>query len=169
MPIVSLFICYLLSAFSPAILKNYGILAPLIFFKYLNILVDVLNDLTGIKNLNDFGSLHLILALGISFYVFHFISYFVDVYRKKVPEKDLKNFAIYIALFPHLITGPLVRYSEIKQQLNVKHRRLVKSDLFWGMVIFSTGLAKKLLLPAHWAPLSIPYTIAPKLQHTLLA
>ncbi|MBN9931540.1 hypothetical protein HZD82_26140, partial [Pantoea agglomerans] len=40
-----------------------------------------------------------------------------------------------IALFPHLITGPLVRYSEIKQQLNVKHRRLVKSDLFWGMVI----------------------------------
>ncbi|WP_419963643.1 MBOAT family O-acyltransferase [Pantoea vagans] len=122
-------------------------LAPLVFFKYLGFLLNVFNDLTGVKNLNDIGSLHLILPLGISFYVFHFISYLVDVYRKKIaPETDLKKFTIYIALFPHLIAGPLVRYSEVKQQLNVKHRRLVKSDLFWGMVIFSIGLAKKTIV-----------------------
>lgn len=122
-------------------------IAPLIFYKYLSFLASIINDLLGLNYTTQIKDLHLVLPLGISFYVFHFISYITDVYHKKItPEKDLKKFAIYIALFPHLIAGPLVRYSEIKQQLGIKHRRLIKSDVFWGMVIFSIGLAKKTLI-----------------------
>ncbi|TPG62739.1 MBOAT family O-acyltransferase [Ewingella americana] len=122
-------------------------IAPLVFFKYLIFFASIINDLFGFNYITKIKDLHLVLPLGISFYVFHFISYITDVYHKKItPEKDLKKFAVYISLFPHLIAGPLVRYSEIKQQLDVKHRRLIKSDVFWGMVIFSIGLAKKTLI-----------------------
>lgn len=122
-------------------------IAPLFFFKYLIFLAHIINDLFKLNYLDQVNDLHLVLPLGISFYVFHFISYIVDVYRKKItPERDLKKFAVYIALFPHLIAGPLVRYSEVKQQLDIKNRRLIKSDVFWGMVIFSIGLAKKTLI-----------------------
>jgi len=122
-------------------------IAPLVFYKYLVFLINVINDVSGGNFLGNTDSFHLALPLGISFYVFHFISYVVDVYRHKItPERDLKKFAIYIALFPHLIAGPLVRYSEVKQQLNIKHRRLIKSDVFWGVIIFTIGLAKKTLI-----------------------
>lgn len=122
-------------------------IAPLVFFKYLIFIIKVINDLCGLDYTAHIEGFHLVLPLGISFYVFHFISYITDVYHRKItPEKDLKKFAIYIFLFPHLIAGPLVRYSEIKQQLNIKHRRSIKNDVFWGMVIFSIGLAKKTLI-----------------------
>lgn len=122
-------------------------ISPLIFFKYLVFLAGLMRDLSGPDYLSQVESLHIILPLGISFYVFHFLSYIVDVYYGKIfPEKNLKKFSLYIALFPHLIAGPLVRYSEVKQQLNIKHRRLIHSDVFWGMVIFSIGLAKKTLI-----------------------
>jgi len=120
---------------------------PLIFFKYLSFFANVINDVLGLNYLNEVGSMNLVLPLGISFYVFHFISYIADVFKRKIsPEKNLKKFAVYIALFPHLIAGPLVRYSEVKQQLDIKHRRLIKNDVFWGMVIFTIGLAKKTLI-----------------------
>jgi Predicted membrane protein involved in D-alanine export len=120
---------------------------PLVFFKYLVFFANIFNDLFGLNYGQQLNGFHLALPLGISFYVFHFISYITDVYHKKIsPEKDLKKFAVYISLFPHLIAGPLVRYSEVKQQLDIKHRRLIKSDVFWGMVIFSIGLAKKTLI-----------------------
>ncbi len=122
-------------------------LAPLIFFKYLIFFAQVVSDATGISALSVVGGWNIALPLGISFYTFHFISYLADVYRRQIsPERSLQKFAIYIFLFPHLIAGPVVRFSEVKQQLDVKRRALVSSDIFWGMVIFVIGLAKKILI-----------------------
>jgi len=122
-------------------------LSPLIFFKYLLFISQIVSDIIGLSFVKQVDELNLVLPLGISFYVFHFVSYIIDVYKGKVkPESNLKKFAIYIALFPHLIAGPLVRYSEVNKQLDVKYRRLIRSDVFWGMVIFSIGLAKKSLI-----------------------
>ena len=122
-------------------------LMPLIFFKYLVFFVSVASDFSGVPLLVGVEKLGILLPLGISFYTFHFISYLADVNSGHIrPENSLQKFAIYIFLFPHLIAGPVVRFSEVKQQLDVKRRGLVKSDIFWGMVVFVVGLSKKILI-----------------------
>jgi alginate O-acetyltransferase complex protein AlgI len=122
-------------------------LMPLIFFKYLVFFSHVLSDLTGLSLSAGIEKWGVILPLGISFYTFHFLSYLADVYARRIqPEASLQKFAIYIFLFPHLIAGPVVRYAEIKEQLDTKRRRLVKSDVFWGMALFVIGLSKKVLI-----------------------
>jgi alginate O-acetyltransferase complex protein AlgI len=122
-------------------------LAPLVFFKYLLFLVALVKDVTGVGLLAGAVNWHIALPLGISFYVFHFLSYQGDVYARRIaPEPSLQKFAIYIFLFPHLIAGPVVRFAEVKQQLDVKRRRLVGRDIFWGLALFVIGLAKKILI-----------------------
>lgn len=133
-----------LTVLTIAIAANLG---PLIFFKYLVFLNTASTDLIGLPLVPGIGAWKLALPLGISFYTFHFVSYLVDVYARRVePETNLQRFAIYIALFPHLIAGPVVRFAEIKVQLDSKRRVLVQKDIFWGLAIFIIGLAKKILL-----------------------
>jgi alginate O-acetyltransferase complex protein AlgI len=122
-------------------------LLPLVFFKYLVFLTHVAGDLTGLALAPRVEEWGIVLPLGISFYVFHFLSYQADVHAGRIaPETSLQKFAIYIFLFPHLIAGPIVRFAEVKEQLNVARRRLVRSDIFWGLVIFALGLSKKILI-----------------------
>ncbi|MQA20424.1 MBOAT family O-acyltransferase [Rugamonas rivuli] len=122
-------------------------LTPLIAYKYLGFLAQLLADAGGARLLDDVARLGLVLPLGISFYVFHFLSYQADVYARRIqPERSLHKFAIYIFLFPHLIAGPVVRFAEVKEQLDVKRRALVGSDVFWGLNLFIIGLSKKLLI-----------------------
>jgi alginate O-acetyltransferase complex protein AlgI len=122
-------------------------LMPLFFFKYLTFLIQVMTDITGLSFVSRPSNWGIALPLGISFYTFHFISYLSDVYRRHIkPDLSLQTFALYIFLFPHLIAGPIVRFSEVRQQLDVKRRRLVKKDIFWGLAIFVIGLGKKLLI-----------------------
>jgi len=122
-------------------------LCPLIFFKYLLFFTQVFSDITGITPAPHHIAFGTVLPLGISFYTFHFISYLIDVYQRQIsPEKSLQKFGIYIFLFPHLIAGPVVRFAEIRSQLPDNKRRLVKRDIFWGLVIFVIGLSKKTLL-----------------------
>ncbi|NVD97166.1 MBOAT family protein [Massilia sp. BJB1822] len=122
-------------------------LLPLIFFKYLMFLAQLARDISGLNLLGQVEHLGIVLPLGISFYVFHFLSYLVDVHGGHIrPERSLQKFAIYIFLFPHLIAGPVVRFAEVSEQLHIKRRHLVHSDVFWGMVLFIIGLAKKLLI-----------------------
>jgi alginate O-acetyltransferase complex protein AlgI len=122
-------------------------LLPLVFFKYLVFFAGVVSDVTGLPLVNSVNKLGILLPLGISFYTFHFISYMTDVKSGHIkPERSLQKFAIYIFLFPHLIAGPVVRFSEVKQQLDVKRRVFVRSDVFWGMVVFIIGLSKKILI-----------------------
>ncbi len=94
-----------------------------------------------------FGVRHgnLILPLGISFYTFQGLSYLIDVYRRKVQAQgSWVNYALYISMFPQLVAGPIVKYSEIAQQLG---RRTVTADSFGrGIERFILGLSKKVLL-----------------------
>jgi alginate O-acetyltransferase complex protein AlgI len=136
-------------AFSTTVWLCFGVAAnllPLVFFKYAVFLNQLLIDATGFRPWFSFGTITFVLPLGISFYTFHCISYLVDVYRRQIKhEARLSQFALYIFLFPHLIAGPIVRYSEIKSQLDPARRRLVEGEAFWGLLLFIVGLGKKIL------------------------
>jgi alginate O-acetyltransferase complex protein AlgI len=87
----------------------------------------------------------LTLPLGISFYTFHAISYLVDTYRGVTPpQKRLDHLGLYIAFFPQLIAGPIVRYQDIREQ--ILHRVRTWEKTHEGVRRFLIGLAKKVLL-----------------------
>ncbi len=93
------------------------------------------------------------LPLGISFFTFHCLSYLIDVHRRAIPaERSRIDFFTYVALFPHLIAGPIVRYAEIGPQLKARSRTLQGMTL--GLRLFTLGLAQKLLLADQLAPVA---------------
>ena len=86
-----------------------------------------------------------VLPLGISFYTFHALSYVVDVYRGDARvQRDPTKIALYLALYPQLIAGPILRYHDMEDQLG--RRKIALSDLAYGMQRFVLGLAKKVLI-----------------------
>ncbi len=121
-----------------SVVVNLGILG---FFKYGNFIVANINGLTG-WGITEFN---LPLPLGISFYTFQTMSYTIDVYRRHTPvQPNVLSFGAYVALFPQLIAGPIVRYNTIAQQLDYREETL---ELFGrGAGLFTVGLAKKVLL-----------------------
>ncbi len=85
------------------------------------------------------------LPIGISFYTFQALSYVIDVYRGQVSaEKSLVSFGAYVSLFPQLIAGPIVKYSDVSREL--AHRKHTVMDIADGIARFSAGLSKKALL-----------------------
>ena len=116
-------------------------LALLAFFKYADFLIGNLNGLFGL----GIPKLDLPLPIGISFYTFQAMSYLIDLYRGDVPvQKSLVAFGTYVSLFPQLIAGPIVRYSDIASQL--EHRTHSLADVAAGARRFVLGLGKKVLL-----------------------
>jgi alginate O-acetyltransferase complex protein AlgI len=116
-------------------------LGALGYFKYADFALETLANLSG----KPLDPLKQHLPLGISFFTFHAISYVVDVYRGL--SRALKNpldTALYIALFPQLIAGPIIRYHYIEEQL--KRRGAGLEDIERGIVRFVIGLAKKVLI-----------------------
>ena len=90
---------------------------------------------------------NLALPIGISFFTFQKISYIVDIFRgKNTPLKKISDLALYIILFPQLIAGPIVRYSEIKDQLQNRIANENIDNRLNGFFRFSIGLAKKMLI-----------------------
>jgi alginate O-acetyltransferase complex protein AlgI len=120
-------------------------LSLLVFFKYINFLVDTVNGVTSLIHLDPINLRQIPLPIGISFYTFQCISYLVDVYRRQVPfQKKIVNLALYICLFPHLIAGPIVRYHDIDDQLEKRPHTI---SLFGeGVERFVIGLCKKILI-----------------------
>ena len=120
-------------------------LATLGFFKYFTFLQLNVNEI-----LTRFGAIGLpivrvVLPIGISFYTFQALSYSVDVYRRAAPPaRSLADFACYIALFPQLIAGPIIRYASVATQLTDRPHRL--DHFSAGVALFVLGLAKKVLL-----------------------
>lgn len=111
------------------------------FFKYADFLIGSVNDVAG----TEFGMLDVPLPIGISFYTFQILSYTIDVYRGKVEvQRNLISLATYIALFPQLIAGPIVRYSAIAKELT--HRNHSTEMFVDGIHRFVIGLAKKVLI-----------------------
>ena len=118
-----------------------GNLLILGFFKYTDFLISTINGIFG----GSLSLLHIALPIGISFYTFQTMSYVIDVYRGKVKaQHDLLAFATYVTLFPQLIAGPIVRYSDVAVQL--KDRRSDTAQIAEGIQRFAVGFAKKVLL-----------------------
>ena len=121
-----------------SIITSVGIL---VYFKYFNFLMDNINLFIGGKI--DF--IYVALPIGISFYTFQLISYIIDVYRSEAKvQKSLLKLATYIALFPQLIAGPIVRYTTIEEQLEKREHSFSKFAL--GVRRFIIGLGKKVLI-----------------------
>lgn len=116
-------------------------IGTLAVFKYTGMLVDTVNMLPFL----DLPTPEISLPIGISFYTFQTMSYVIDVYRDDAPvSKNPINFGTYVALFPQLIAGPIVRYRDVADQL-VNRRETM--DLFSkGVNVFLVGLAKKVLI-----------------------
>ena len=121
-----------------SVVFNLGMLG---LFKYADLLIRTVNAVTG----GSIDLLGLALPIGISFYTFQAMSYTIDVYRGKVAaQKNILNFGAYIAMFPQLIAGPIVRYSDVEVQL--QERQTTPEDFAEGLFRFSIGLGKKVLL-----------------------
>ncbi len=113
------------------------------FFKYAGFFVNQLKALlpfmAGVK------APEIALPIGISFYVFQSMSYIIDVYRNDAPvQKNVLTFGTYVTLFPQLIAGPIVRYSDVALQLTDRKESMDKFAS--GVQLFVIGLGKKLLL-----------------------
>ena len=116
-------------------------LAALGYFKYADFFIANFNAVTGLS----VPFLRLALPIGISFYTFQILSYTVDVYRGQVAaQKNPINLATYVALFPQLIAGPIVRYSDIEKQLVSREHSFEKAA--GGCKRFVIGLSKKILI-----------------------
>lgn len=111
------------------------------FFKYADFLIESVNQVLG----TAIPLLHIPLPIGISFFIFQSMSYVIDVYREEVaPQRSLAQFTTYVALFPQLIAGPVVRYGDVEQGL--RNRSSSMNQLYLGVRRFTMGLAKKVLI-----------------------
>ncbi len=130
----------------PKALLAFGIIinvAALIIFKYTNNISYYFDLLFN----NDYVAKNIILPLGISFYTFQQISFLVDAYRKEIPQYSFIDYVCYVAFFPKIISGPIIRHEEMLPQLQNNERLVFNWENFSkGLYRFAIGLAKKVLI-----------------------
>lgn len=115
-------------------------------FKYLTFAARQLGLLIGA----DFGFIDIALPIGISFFTFQLLSYLFDIYNGRAQaQQSVLHVGLYIALFPQLVAGPIVRYTDIEEQ--ILHRQESMSDFVAGMQRFIYGLGKKVLVANYMA------------------
>ncbi len=142
-----------------ALVFDLGLLG---FFKYAGFLVSNL-DLLGLQ----IPVPKIALPIGISFYTFQALSYVIDVYRREVEvQRSYPKFLLYVALFPQLIAGPIVRYSEIEAQIS--QRRTTPRGAFRGVTRFCVGLGKKVLIANYAGELAAKLLDGDLASQTLL-
>ena len=156
------------AALIAVVTANLGLLG---WFKYSGLAVEVANRGNAALG-HVFGSdikwVAVALPLGISFYTFHGISYVVDVWRGKVaPCRSLRDFLCYSTLFPQLVAGPIVRYSEVAEQLG--RRPVGREDLAAGARRFIAGLGKKVLIANQVSVLADAVFTLPEAERTAAA
>lgn len=116
-------------------------LCLLSFFKYTDFILTNINSILG----TDIPLLKLPLPIGISFYTFQTMSYTIDIYRGEAKaQKNIISFGAYVAMFPQLIAGPIVRYQTVAEEL--VDRKVTQDSFADGIMRFMTGLGKKVLL-----------------------
>lgn len=150
--ILGIIICYvsgrLLGAVNRNVIRKIILIMTLVvelgflaYFKYVDFFIASFGQITGL----DVKLLGVALPIGISFYTLQIVSYVIDVYRKDVePQKNFFDLATYIAMFPQLIAGPIIRYSDIEKQL--KNREISFEKVALGARRFILGLSKKVLI-----------------------
>lgn len=118
-----------------------GNLALLFYFKYFDFAVTTVNHLFSM----NLPARDIALPIGISFFTFQGMSYVIDVARGKVaPQKNPLTMGLYISMFPQLIAGPIVRYSDIERE--IQERSVTAEDFYGGISRFTEGLCKKVLI-----------------------
>ncbi len=121
-----------------SVVVNVGLLG---FFKYAGALVSGINSITGLS----IPFTPMALPIGISFYTFTVVSYILDVYWKKTPvQKNVISFSTYVTFFPKLLSGPIVAYRDMEQQLT--ERKLAPAKFGAGLNMFLVGVFKKVLI-----------------------
>lgn len=126
-----------------AILLSLGLLA---YFKYANFFVDNLNSALASLGLGTLSWTKVLLPIGISFFSFQSVTYVLDTYRGvNAPMRRLTDYVVYIIMFPQLIAGPIVRYTDIADQITSR-RRLRWGECLQGFYRFVIGLSKKVLV-----------------------
>lgn len=121
-----------------SLVLNLGLLGV---FKYAGFITENINLLTGLA----LPVPHFALPIGISFYTFQTLSYTIDVYRDRVPvQHSFGNFLMFVSLFPQLVAGPIVRYSDISEE--IADRTSTLEDTAYGITRFCAGLGKKVLI-----------------------
>ena len=111
------------------------------YYKYVDFFIENINAVTNLS----IPLLNVALPIGISFYTFQLLSYNIDVYRGDVPaQRNFIDLAAYISLFPQLIAGPIVRYSDVAKQLKERTHSFEKVSV--GVRRFVIGLSKKILI-----------------------
>ena len=115
------------------------------FFKYYMFATETLNRLLAMVGVEPFRVLTVVLPIGISFYTFHSLTYIIDLHRgHATPAKSFTDFSAFVALFPELVAGPIIRYKTLARQLAERRESLDRFAL--GTVIFIVGFAKKVLI-----------------------
>ncbi len=131
------------SLLAVSVITNLGILAS---FKYFNFFRDsVAAGLAAFGVSTDLPALDVMLPMGISFYTFQTMSYTIDVYRGKASEKSLLSFAVFVACFPQLVAGPIMRAGKLLPQIN-QDRTPADVDLSQGVYRIFRGLFKKMVV-----------------------
>ena len=152
--IISILVNYvfglLIDAFSNKniLLKRISLIAAIVYdlgtlfvFKYMDFFITNINSLFS----TDFKPLNLVLPLGISFYTFQIMSYIIDLYKGKIKvEKSVIILGTYLSMFPQLIAGPIVVYSDVSERL--KSRTISLKDIEDGIATFIIGLGSKVLI-----------------------
>ncbi len=133
------------SAKRNCIIGVIGSVSVLFYFKYWNFFTDSVIAVLGIVSPPDILLVKVLLPIGVSFFVFESISYLVDIYRKDAPPaRNFIDFAAFLALYPHLIAGPVMRYKDLSEQITSRTHSVEK--FAEGCVWFMGGLCKKVLI-----------------------
>ena len=133
-----------------AIVANLSVLG---LFKYIDFGASILEQVTG----REFAKASLILPIGISFYTFELISYLVDRLRGTAPRYGIRVFGLFIALFPHLIAGPIMRHNEIIPQFAYDPLRTgLYERIGRGLVLFLIGFVEKFFIADQLAIIADP-------------
>lgn len=142
-----------------SITGNLGVLG---FFKYWDFFADSYNRLAEMLGLAAAAPLfHIVLPVGISFYTFQTLSYTVDIYRgHATPTRSLVKFMAFVSMFPQLVAGPIVRWTEVDEQLDRLPRGIDWRTAALGLNLFILGLSKKVLIADNVFPLADPLTYA---------
>jgi alginate O-acetyltransferase complex protein AlgI len=130
-------------------------LAMLGFFKYFNFFADNLQALFAAMGWPlDFVTLRVLLPIGISFYTFVTMSYVIDVYRREIePTRNLVDFAVFVAYFPHLVAGPILRATALLPQI-AGPRRVTGGQVRDGLWLIAWGFFQKIFVADNLAPIA---------------
>lgn len=136
-------------------LLGFGVAVNLLvlgYFKYANFFIENANAVFG----SNWGALHLVLPLGISFYTFQEIAYLADSYQGSTRGYGFRDFCLFVSFFPQLIAGPIVHHSEVMPQFQRQESAPGWEDFAVGLSLFAIGLAKKVLVADVFAGYATP-------------